>query len=217
MASRLKAGRPRAVLSTDTIAEAAHRLTLEQPTTPLTLARLGAELGADPTALYRHYRSRDELLLDLADRIYSGPNAAFRHDDDWRRSLTQFALSMRSELLRRPALVAEVGSRFTGGPNERRAMEIQREILRRAGFDEDVVNVQTRALGSMGVSHAVMTASLMTLPKSARDIDVAIAHEIHGDEAGYDSREYEQMSFTIILDTYLDGLSARLGRQQGAL
>ena len=215
MASRVK-GRSRPVLSADTIAEAAQRLTLEQPTTPLTLTRLGAELGADPTALYRHDRSRDELLLDLADRIYSGPNAAFRHDDDWRRSLTQFAFSMRNELLRRPALVAEVGSRFTGGPNERRAMEIQREILRRAGFDEDVVNVQTRALGSMGVSHAVMTASLMTLPQSARDIDVAIAHEIHGHEDGYDSHDYEQMSFAIILATYLDGLSALLAQQQGA-
>ena len=61
-----------------------------------------------------------------------------------------------------------------------------------------------------------MTASLMTLPDSARDSDVAIAHEIHGHEEGYDSHDYEQMSFAIILDTYLDGLSALLAQQQGA-
>ena len=68
------------------------RLTLEHSTTPLTLGRLGAELGADPTALYRHYRSRDELLRDLADRVFIGPNASFEHQDDWRQSLKQFAL-----------------------------------------------------------------------------------------------------------------------------
>jgi AcrR family transcriptional regulator len=207
--------RLRPVLSRDVIAEVALRLTLEHSTTPLTLARLGSELGADPTALYRHYRSRDELLRDLADRVFIKPNASFQHQDDWRQSLKQFALMLRTEFLRRPALVAEVGARFTGGPHERRSIEIHREILRRAGFAEDVVAAQTRAVGSLFVSHAVMTAILMALPQSALDVDVAFAREINGDDVT-DSQEFENHSFDIILDTYLDGLEMQLAQQQVA-
>ncbi|MCU1359621.1 MAG: TetR family transcriptional regulator [Ilumatobacteraceae bacterium] len=213
--AKVSTPRMRPVLSRDVIAEVALRLTLEQAATPLTLARLGAELGADPTALYRHYRSRDELLRDLADRVFVTPNASFQHQDDWRKSLTQFAMSLCTEVLRRPALVAEVGARFTGGPNERRSVEIHRAILRRAGFAEDMVTSQTRALGSLFVSHAVMTAILMALPQSALDIDVAIAREINGDDIG-DSYEFENHSFEIILGTYLDGLATQLGQQMAA-
>jgi AcrR family transcriptional regulator len=36
----------------------------------LTLRRIGAELGADPTAVYRHFRNKDELLIQLADRLF---------------------------------------------------------------------------------------------------------------------------------------------------
>jgi AcrR family transcriptional regulator len=208
--------RLRPVLSRDVIADVALRLTLEQPTTPLTLARLGTELGADPTALYRHYRSRDELLRDLSDRVFIEPNAAFQHQDDWRLSLTQFALTLRAELLRRPALVAEVGARFTGGPNERRTMEIHREVLRRAGFAEDIIVLQTRAMGSLFVSHAVMTSILMALPQAALDIDHAIAREINGEAAGDDSHEFENGTFAIILSTYLDGLATHLDARQAA-
>lgn len=204
------------MLSSETIAEVALRLTLEQPTTSLTLARLGAELGADPTALYRHYRNRDELLRDLADRLYMVPNDAYRNGDDWRRSMTEYAHALRHELLQRPALVAEIGARFTGGPHERRAVEILREALRRAGFSDEMVKVQSRALGSLVLSHVVMTAILMALPEAALDIDLAIAREFHGEDAGTDSTEFENNSFVIILETYLDGLAAALDQARGA-
>jgi AcrR family transcriptional regulator len=212
--TKVSTRRSRPVLSRDVIAEVALRLTLDHSTTPLTLARLGAELGADPTALYRHYRSRDELLRDLADRVFIKPNASFQHRDHWRDSLTQFALMLRNEFLRRPALVAEVGARFTGGPNERRSIDIHREVLRRAGFAEETVAAQTRAVGALFVSHAVMTAILMALPQAALDIDVAIAREINGPEAGTDSKGFEDHSFTIILETYLDGLEMQLAQHR---
>jgi AcrR family transcriptional regulator len=200
--------RVRPILSRDAIAEVALRLTLEEPTAPLTLARLGAELGADPTALYRHYRSRDELMCDLGDRVFAGPNERFRHRDDWRDSIVDFALLVRSEFLLRPALAAEVGGRFTGGPNERRCMDLLREVLVRAGLPDALILPQMRAVGSLVVSHAVMTATLVSLPPAALELDAAIARGIHGDAAGADSEDFENTSFRIILDTYIDGLSA---------
>jgi AcrR family transcriptional regulator len=213
--ARLTTKRMRPVLSRDTIATAALRVTLDEPTTSLTLARIGAELGADPTALYRHYRSRDELLLDIADRVFIVPNKAFEADPDWRVSLRVFCSALRDEYLRRPALTAEVGARFTGGPNERRSMAILRDIVSNAGLDDEAALLQTRAVGSLIVSHSVMTSILIALPAAALDVDSAIAHDIHGDAAGADSREFETGSFRIILDTYIDGVTARARRPTG--
>ena len=208
MGARTKVTRVRPMLTRDSIAEAALRVMLDEPTTTLTLARLGAELGADPTALYRHYRSREELITDLGDRVFVGPNDRFRHRADWRETLTAVAHDIRSEFLLRPALAAEIGSRFTGGPNERRSMEILLEVMARAGFSDEVGMQQVRAIGSLVVSHAVMTAMLMSMPTAALELDAAIARGIHGDAAGDDSREFEDTSFRIILDTYLVGLEA---------
>lgn len=207
MRARTKVARARPVLTRDSIADAALRVMLEEPTTTLTLARLGAELGADPTALYRHYRSREELITDLGDRVFVGPNDRFRHRDDWRESLTAFALDIRAAFLMRPALAAEIGSRFTGGPHERRSMEILQEVMASAGLPDDRAMTQVRAVGSMVVSHAVMTAMLMSMPTAALELDAAIARGIHGDDAGDDSREFEDASFRIILDTYIVGLA----------
>ena len=52
----------------------------------------------------------------------------------------------------------------------------------------------------------------MALPQSALDIDVAFAREINGHDVT-DSQEFENHSFDIILETYLDGLEMQLAQQ----
>lgn len=37
----------------------------------LTMRRIGAELGVDPTAIYRHFRNKREMLTELADRLFA--------------------------------------------------------------------------------------------------------------------------------------------------
>ncbi|WP_405107129.1 TetR/AcrR family transcriptional regulator [Phaeobacter sp. BS52] len=37
----------------------------------LSLRKIGKALNADPTAIYRYFRSKNELLQAMADRIYS--------------------------------------------------------------------------------------------------------------------------------------------------
>src|SRR5215475_9152786 len=75
-AERAKAGekpavtapRPRAQLDPETILDAATRLaagSLE----PLTVRRLGQELGSDPTAIYRHFRNKDAIVRNVLDRL----------------------------------------------------------------------------------------------------------------------------------------------------
>jgi AcrR family transcriptional regulator len=50
---------------------AAERILEEDGLAGLTLRRIGSELGADPTAIYRHFRDKDELVIELADRAFA--------------------------------------------------------------------------------------------------------------------------------------------------
>lgn len=209
MTAARTAARPRPALSRDSIAETALRITLEQPATPLTLARLGAELSADPTAIYRHYRSRDELIRDLGDRLFGEVADTVELTDDWVQSLRNVAATVRTVLLRRPALAADLGTRFTGGVNERRGVVILRGILEQAGFAADVIPHHLRAFGELMLAEVVMTATLLSMPAADQQFELDVSRSLYGDIAG-DSFEYEDLTFRWILDTYLDGLQVQL-------
>jgi len=61
--------RVRPQLDVTTILEAALRLSGAGNPEPLTVRSLGNELGADPTAIYRHFRDKDELVRGAFDRM----------------------------------------------------------------------------------------------------------------------------------------------------
>jgi AcrR family transcriptional regulator len=62
-------------LDRETILAAAQRIVSSEGLAKLTMRRIGADLGVDPTAVYRHFRSKDELLDRLAERIFSSEPA----------------------------------------------------------------------------------------------------------------------------------------------
>lgn len=74
-------GRP-PVLSTDMIVDAA--ITLVTRTGTMTMTDLGAELGVDPSALYRYHRTRSDLVSAIADRFTAPLAEAAQPTDDWR-------------------------------------------------------------------------------------------------------------------------------------
>ncbi|HSR24011.1 MAG TPA: helix-turn-helix domain-containing protein, partial [Candidatus Eisenbacteria bacterium] len=56
-------------LSRDVIVDAYLRLVEAEDNDSVSLRRLGSELGVDPTAVYRHFRDKDEMLTAAADRL----------------------------------------------------------------------------------------------------------------------------------------------------
>lgn len=63
---------PQAVrLDRERILEAAERIVGSEGLRALTMRRVGAELGVDPTAVYRHFRNKEEMLVRLAERLFS--------------------------------------------------------------------------------------------------------------------------------------------------
>lgn len=58
-------------LDRDLILEAVERIVGSEGLRALTMRRIGSELGADPTAVYRHFRNKEELLTCLAERMFA--------------------------------------------------------------------------------------------------------------------------------------------------
>jgi AcrR family transcriptional regulator len=63
-----ESARPR--LDRERILDAAEAIARSEGVGKLTMRRIGAELGTDPTAVYRHFRNKQELLVHLADRLF---------------------------------------------------------------------------------------------------------------------------------------------------
>ncbi len=65
------------------ILDAAEAIVAAEGVGKLTMRRIGAELGVDPTAIYRHFRNKEELLTEVAERLFGAlaevdPNASWR-------------------------------------------------------------------------------------------------------------------------------------------
>jgi AcrR family transcriptional regulator len=60
--------RPR--LDRERILDATEAIAHREGVGRLTMRRIGSELGVDPTAVYRHFRNKEELLACLADRVF---------------------------------------------------------------------------------------------------------------------------------------------------
>ena len=201
----------RVSLSRDSIALAALELTADNPLATLTLGRLGAELGADPTAIYRHYRNRDELILDLGDRMLGAVLDDTELTGSWRERLAALAHGTRRELLRRPALAAETAVRFTGGVNERRFLLLSQQILRDAEFPADEALHHAWAFGAAILGHVAMTAASASQSAEAVESDRAVAVRLFGPTVTDGDDDSDRAVFDRIVDVYLTGLELIAG------
>lgn len=202
--------RSRPVLSREVITEAALRLTLEQPTAPLTLARLGAALGADPTAIYRHFRNRADLVAHLYEHLFGEASAGFELPDDWRDALVGIASRVRSTLLSRPALAVEAGVRFTGGANERAGVEMVIDVFRRAGFPDADARLHARIFGALLMATITSSAAALIGDDAGHTDDLAVAARLFGQDLPDSIGEYEEQTFALVLRTHVAGLEALL-------
>jgi AcrR family transcriptional regulator len=128
-------------LSDERILDAALALVDERGLAALTTRTLGLRLGVDPTAIYRHFRNKDELVNALADRIVGGGAerpAASHGDGDGspRDQLRSACLALRRALLVHPAMTSIVIRRPPRGTNTWAATEQALGLLRQAGFDD---------------------------------------------------------------------------------
>ncbi|MFD1939869.1 MULTISPECIES: TetR/AcrR family transcriptional regulator [Nonomuraea] len=122
-------------LSPEAIIEASLRIAARGSEDAFTVRRLGEELGADPTAIYRHFRDKDELLLSVADRAYGEILEGIPGGLAWKDRLRALAAGSLRVALKYPAVASITASRTTRRANEFRIVELILGAVTEAGLD----------------------------------------------------------------------------------
>lgn len=170
-------GRP-PVLSRELILAAAFRVVDDESAKELTMTRLGRELGATPSAVYRHFRSKDDLLLAMADVMLEEALATFAESGSPVDNLRRLMWALRRSYLRRPGLAPLVYCRFTGGEAQTRAMLAVMHNLAELGYGQQECVVRGRAIEEMTFAHIASTADVVSLPTEiiAKEMPLARAY-----------------------------------------
>ena len=131
----------KAKLDRDTIIAAGLELAATPGTASISVRDLGAHLGSDPTAIYRHFRSKNDLMAALLDEVTVRAIAEIDDDpEDWEARLRHLARVTLEWMSRYPAVGAEAIVLTTHGPGELGAIELTLDAFRRAGLEgADVV------------------------------------------------------------------------------
>ncbi|QMU76449.1 TetR/AcrR family transcriptional regulator [Streptacidiphilus sp. PB12-B1b] len=227
------AARRRAALTREAILEAAMRLCSPEGGGVLTFSRLGKELGADPTAVYRHFRDKDDLVLALTEKLIDEAvrlaSATEPAPDQWREWLALTARTIRRVHLARPALAVLAAVRTTASPSETERVEEIIGVLHRAGLPPIEAAECYRMLLDLTLAFTQASAAFMILePEVQAKDDAAWAVKygllpadrfplLHAGSARLTElfRSDDEV-FELVLQTFLDGIALRIERARQA-
>ncbi|NEA57402.1 TetR/AcrR family transcriptional regulator [Streptomyces sp. SID13666] len=209
------------VLSEALIVETALRLIRQHGSAALTVRRLGAALGADPSALYRYFRNTDDLLLAVADELIGQAFAGWAPAGDWRADLRELGLRIHSAYLEHPQAAMLAAYRVTGRPHEAFAIESILGVLRRGGFPDPEAVRMYHTFVDTGLAYAALDAASAALPPQAREAErqvwertyASLPSTTHPHIAATTrllQAEMGRSAYTKTLDLVLDAAAARL-------
>ncbi|MBC9936225.1 MULTISPECIES: TetR/AcrR family transcriptional regulator [unclassified Leucobacter] len=142
-------------LDVDVIVQAGLEVAGRPGASSVTVRELGKMLGADPTAIYRHFRNKQGLMQALVDRVLvlcqEGVTAP---REDWRTRLEQFAASTLTVFAQYPAISVNAASLSTDGPGELGSVELILDALHVAGLSGDDLTRYYAILSSSMLAHA---------------------------------------------------------------
>ncbi|MEZ0090954.1 TetR/AcrR family transcriptional regulator [Streptacidiphilus sp. EB129] len=171
-----------AQLTPDAIIEASLRIAARGSADAFTVRRIGEELGADPTAIYRHFRDKDELLLSVADRTLGEVLESIPDGLDWKGRLRALADGSLTVALKYPVVASTMASRTTRRPNEFRVVELILGAVIEAGLDGADAAVHYRMVGDSLLAYVGQRAAYLLFDPDVRA----------GDESSW-SREYQRV------------------------
>lgn len=214
-------GRPESpALSADSILDAALELAEREGAGALTVRRLGLELGVDPTAFYRHFRDKDELVLAVSDRIIGMTLERISPVADWRDMLRSIVHEARQMNLRYPAVTSLTFARITGGPAERQMVEKIVDTISRAGLPADETALYYRAIVDAMLSLTGQAAAMANLEPAVREKDETAWTRIYGllPQSKYPATRAhaqeladvsEEQVFDAVIDAVINAIEAR--------
>lgn len=180
---------------------------------------IGARLGVDRSAIWRHFRDKDDLLLTAADAMMTDARAGLDPTAPARERLRRLWLATVTAFLQHPPIGAELGARFISGPNVVALVEAVFVALQELGVPDDKVGAEYRSFADVMLAYAAMLAqyALLTDEQTASDrIKTIQAVEASASDrrstlidAEADLVNVSEREREVVVDTYLAGLAAR--------
>ncbi|MDI3389215.1 TetR/AcrR family transcriptional regulator [Streptomyces sp. B-S-A8] len=209
------------VLSEELIVDRALTLVGQHGPEALSVRRLGAALGCDPSAVYRYFHHTDDLLLAIADRLIGEALDGFAPGADWVAGLREMAHRIHRSYRAHPRIAALAAYRVTRRPHEFRAVDTGIGLLRRAGFDAADAVRHYAAFVDTVLGHAALDAAHLALGARQRVADEAAWTDAY---QSVPAEEYPQLSavreqlplmadgsFDRAIELLLSALAARAG------
>src|SRR5580698_7339865 len=134
-------------LTRELIVRESLRLLDTQGVAGFSMPKLGRALGADPTAVYRHFASKDDLVLAIADYLIEESMAGLVASDCWVDTLIECTRRLRRTYLQDPAAASLSACRTTQRAAEMRTVDVLIGAVLAAGFEGPEAAVMYRAIG----------------------------------------------------------------------
>lgn len=183
----------------------------------LSLRRLGTHLGVDATAIYRHFRNKDDLLRAVGDRLHQSILVDLPRRGSWRTIVREMCVRLRHAHVQRPDLAEFVRSGPPLHEQEFLLTETMLLQLARAGLRPAEAALAYHALIELSVASAAIDAPMALRTPETRasqysewrsvyaELDplrypASVAHAPHLYASTADDR------FEFALDRLLDGL-----------
>jgi AcrR family transcriptional regulator len=168
-----RASRPRRrSLTRDKIVRESLRLLDAEGIAGFSLPKLGRALGTDPTAVYRHFASKDDIVLAIADQLIKESSAGLVPGDCWVDTLTESTRRLRSTYLAHPAAASLSACRTTQGPAEMRIVNVIIGAVLQAGFEGAEAAKVYRAIGDFALYWPGCEAAFLALDERLQKNDI---------------------------------------------
>lgn len=206
---------PRGRVDRAAMLKAAFQLFEREGDEGFSLRKLGLKLGVDPMTVLHHFRSREELLREIADHALATVDQPLP-TDGWRHDLKAVARSYR-DLARKHPRVFRLHFRFHAtGPIDHASSEVVYRAMRRAGLSDNDAAGMGLAYYAFILGFAVSEAEGLLAP-IGRDVETELAAL---DPLGYPATRAlipafkaldPDAAFDASVDAFIEGVAQRAG------
>lgn len=153
------------------IVNAVLQLAKDEPHTRITFKRLGSALGVDATAMYRHFRNKDELISAALDRLVGLAAEVGRNSEGtWRQRLEAQLMRTAELALEYPSVAAEAQVLDPGGQGDADSIEFLLEMLTESGLADEALLQAYAAIEGFAVAQSSALANdVLKQAGAARD------------------------------------------------
>ncbi|MEU8612460.1 TetR/AcrR family transcriptional regulator C-terminal domain-containing protein [Actinoplanes sp. NPDC048791] len=208
------------------IVRAAVRFIDERGLRELTMRRLGAYLGVEGMALYRHLPGREALLdavvESVVDELYGDPGLGLDAPGGWVDYLQRLAHGLRRIALAHPEVFPLVATRPAAAPWVRpplrslRGIESLLQVMTSAGFSDEDAAAVYRAFSSFLLGHLLLEVSALGVETGpVEEPEVAPVHDLSAYPVlrrlePHLSQDHSAADFEEALETLLDRIALML-------